>query len=254
MGVKHKPGENPSNPVVEMMNKIMIITVALLVATSCSNRSSPSGPILGTVVSADPKAQQVVLDVGKEDGVEKDMSFVIKFARGGDSMPNAKVIRVEKNQCVTTYPGVWMIPVEAGDKAEQAPETEKKETASEKEQSLKTTKTKHVLALTESTRKKATEITIPSIKWDDITVSNALKELEAFSIKNDKDKKGIKILYRSTGTPDPMEEVTCSMANTRVIHVLEYLSVTYNLSVSVSNDIVYITPSTLKTKKLNKEK
>jgi len=127
-------------------------------------------------------------------------------------------------------------------------------TASEKKQSLKTTKAKPTLALTESIRKKATEITIPAILWHDISVSNAFKELETLSIKHDKDKKGIKILYRSTGTPDPMEEVTCSLTNTRVIHVLEYLSVTYNLSMCVSNDIVYITRSTPTTKKTDNEK
>ncbi len=110
------------------MNKIMIIAVVSLLAASCSSRAPQSGPISGAVLSADPKANQVVLDVGEKDGVEKGMNFVIKFARGGESTPNAKVIRVDKNQCVTTYPGVYMIPVAPGDKAEQVPETKEKET------------------------------------------------------------------------------------------------------------------------------
>ena len=71
-------------------------------------------------------------------------------------------------------------------------------TASDRKQSLKTTKTKPVFALTESIRKKATKIKIPSIRWNDITVSNALKELEMLSAKYDIVHKGIRIQYRST--------------------------------------------------------
>jgi hypothetical protein len=127
-------------------------------------------------------------------------------------------------------------------------------TASEKKQSRKTPKTKQVLTLTESIRKKAMEIKIPSIRWNNITVSNALKELEMLSVKNDKAHKGIRIQYKSTGTAHPPKTVNCSLKNTRVIHVLEYLSVTYNLSTSVSNNIVYIKPSALSPKKTDKEK
>lgn len=99
------------------MCKVLLVLTASLLAASCSTSSPRLYPISGRVISVDP----IVLDVGKRDGVEKGMRFVIKSLRGVESRSHATVVLVGSDRCVATHPGEWKIPVRDGRSATADP-------------------------------------------------------------------------------------------------------------------------------------
>jgi cell shape-determining protein MreC len=101
------------------MRKLLLISMIALAAASCLPPLRAPATIRAMVLSADASSNQLVLDKGKTDGVRKGMIFVIRFATGGRSIPNAKVTQVEPTRCYTTYPGVTRTPVQIGDEAIQ---------------------------------------------------------------------------------------------------------------------------------------
>jgi hypothetical protein len=101
------------------MKKVLLIALIALTATSCLPPMRTPDIIRAMVLSADAKANQVILDKGKTDGVRKGMVFVIVHAAGGKTMPNAVVTKAEYVRCYTTYPGVLSAPVRIGDEAVQ---------------------------------------------------------------------------------------------------------------------------------------
>ena len=100
------------------MSRYIACIALLLLTGACIPQRRPADQISCTVLSADAESNRVVLDVGKSDGVELGMTFVITTAQGKRSMPNARVIKVEALRCVTTYPGVFRTPVRPGDEAQ----------------------------------------------------------------------------------------------------------------------------------------
>ena len=99
------------------MKKALVIALIALTMTSCLPPLRTPSIIRAMVLSADAKANQLILDKGKTDGVRKGMKFVIQHAGGGQTAPNAVVTKVDYVRCYTTYPGIYTSPVHIGDEA-----------------------------------------------------------------------------------------------------------------------------------------